>query len=187
MEAQMSGRNEIVEECQQPAFRDEGTGEHGNELMRQLIRQPTQPSWQGSFVTVGELVAVAEDGSVVLVINPARTDLGVLRARSVVDLHAAHIGADVLLAFEQGDASRPVVMGVLRGQARWPLEEAPGHVEVSVNGERLVVSARRQLVLRCGKASITLTSAGKVLIEGAHVVSRSTGMNRIKGGSIQLN
>jgi hypothetical protein len=42
-------------------------------------------------------------------------------------------------------------------------------------------------VLRCGKASITLTSAGKVLIRGTYVLSRSSGVNKIKGGSIQLN
>ena len=50
-----------------------------------------------------------------------------------------------------------------------------------------MVDAREQLVLRCGKARITLTSAGKVLIEGAYISSRSTGVNRIKGGSVQLN
>ena len=51
----------------------------------------------------------------------------------------------------------------------------------------MIVSAKEQLVLRCGKASITLTKAGKVLIEGSYVSSRSTGVNRVKGGSIQLN
>jgi hypothetical protein len=49
------------------------------------------------------------------------------------------------------------------------------------------VSAKERLVLRCGKASVTLTRAGKVIIEGSYVVSRSTGVNRIKGGSVQLN
>ncbi len=79
-------------------------------------------------------------------------------------------------------------MGVLRGRAGWPLDEQPGQVEVDADGERLVVSAKEQLVLRCGKASITLTKAGKVLIEGSlRAVSRSTGVNRIKGGSVQLN
>jgi hypothetical protein len=42
-------------------------------------------------------------------------------------------------------------------------------------------------VLQCGKASITLTKAGKVLIQGSYVSSRSTGVNRVKGGSVQLN
>jgi hypothetical protein len=60
-------------------------------------------------------------------------------------------------------------------------------VELENDGERLIVTAKTQLVLRCGKASITLTNAGKVLIEGAYVSSRSTGVNRINGGSVQLN
>ena len=47
--------------------------------------------------------------------------------------------------------------------------------------------SKEQLVLRCGKASITLTKAGKVLIDGSHVLSRSSGVNRVKGGSVQLN
>jgi hypothetical protein len=51
----------------------------------------------------------------------------------------------------------------------------------------VTVTAGSQLVLRCGKASITLTAAGKVLIEGAYVSSRSSGALRLKGGSIQLN
>ena len=51
----------------------------------------------------------------------------------------------------------------------------------------MVLSAQEEIVLRCGKASITLTKAGKVLIEGAYVLSRSSGVNRIRGGSVQLN
>jgi hypothetical protein len=66
-------------------------------------------------------------------------------------------------------------------------QQDPGHVEVERDGERMIVSAKTQLVLRCGKASITLTQAGKVLIEGTYVSSRSTGVNRLKGGSIHLN
>ena len=78
-------------------------------------------------------------------------------------------------------------MGVLREGDGWPLPEQPGQVEVDADGERLIVSAKEQVVIRCGKASITLTKAGKVLIQGAYVLSRSSGVNRIKGGSVQLN
>ena len=99
----------------------------------------------------------------------------------------AHIGRSVALAFEGGDPARPLVMGVLREPGRWPLAEPPAQVEVDVDGERMQVSAKQELVLRCGKASIILTKAGKVLIQGSYVSSRSTGVNRIKGGSVQLN
>ena len=42
-------------------------------------------------------------------------------------------------------------------------------------------------VLVRGKASITLTREGKVLIRGTYLSSRSSGVNRIKGGSVQIN
>jgi hypothetical protein len=49
------------------------------------------------------------------------------------------------------------------------------------------VSAERQLILRCGDASLTLTRAGKVLISGSYVLSRSSGANRIRGAVVELN
>jgi hypothetical protein len=134
---------------------------------------------------VGELVALADDGATPLVIFADQPGAAALRARSTVDLHAAHIGAAVVLLFEGGDPQRPIVTGVLRSGLRDVVRAAP--VVIETDGERLVVDAKTQLVLRCGKARITLTAAGKVLIEGSYVSSRSTGVNRVKGGSVQLN
>jgi hypothetical protein len=138
----------------------------------------------GAGVTVGSLVAMTDDGRTPLVVYPGQTGTAAVRARSVVDLHGAHIGREVVLMFA---GAEPIVMGVLREGSGWPVEERPGAVSVDADGERLVVTAQEQLVLRCGSASITLTRAGKVLIEGEYLSSRSRGVNRIKGGSIQLN
>jgi hypothetical protein len=139
-------------------------------------------------VVVGTLLALADNGTVPLVGFAGQADGAAQRARSVVDLHAAHIGHQVVLAFEGGDPTQAIVMGVLRqGTAGWPQAEKPAQVDVDADGQRLIVSAKEQLVLRCGKASITLTKAGKVLIEGNYLLSRSSGVNRIKGGSVQLN
>ncbi|WP_157522632.1 hypothetical protein [Mitsuaria sp. 7] len=63
----------------------------------------------------------------------------------------------------------------------------PAPVELEVDGDRVVVEARRQLVLRCGKSSITLHEDGTVEIRGVDLVSRASGRNRILGGSIDLN
>jgi Domain of unknown function (DUF6484) len=137
-------------------------------------------------VTIGELLAISDDGKSPLVIYPGQPGTAALRARAVLDLHGAHIGQSVVLQFEGGDPTLPIVMGVLRQTDNQPLE-ASGNVQVDADGVRMVVSAKEQMVLQCGKASITLTKAGKVLIHGSYVLSRSTGMNRIKGGSVQLN
>ena len=137
-------------------------------------------------VVVGELIALADDGHTPLVRYSGQPGTAALRARSVLDLHGAHVGRSVVLQFEGGDPALPIVMGVLRDASTAPAD-GPGQVQVDADGERMIVRATDQLVLQCGKASITLTKAGKVLIQGTHVSSRSTGVNRVQGGSVQLN
>ncbi|MDH6170709.1 hypothetical protein M2282_005884 [Variovorax boronicumulans] len=158
----------------------------GRDLIESGMQQALAPSPCGGVVT-GELVAIADEGRTPLVMFPGQPGTAAVRARSVADLHGAHIGAAVVLMFEEADAARPIVMGVIRGSEGWPLAEQPAQVEVDADGARMVVSAREQMVLRCGKASITLTRAGKVLIQGSYVLSRSTGVNRVKGGAVQIN
>ena len=62
-----------------------------------------------------------------------------------------------------------------------------GDFVIVVNASQIVLTGRKEIVLRCGKASITLTRAGKVLLRGAYISSRSSGVNRLKGGSVQIN
>jgi Domain of unknown function (DUF6484) len=162
----------------------------GADLLDRLMQGPAapvapQPPSSVNGVRIGHLLAIAEQGLWPLVAFEGQP--AALRARTVVDLQGAHIGRQVVCQFEAGDPALPIVMGVLQGEAAWPLGERPAQVDVDVDGERLVVSAHEQLVLRCGKASITLTKAGKVLIDGNYLLSRSSGVNRIKGGSVQLN
>ena len=158
----------------------------GRDLIEsQLEAAPAIASWNA--VVTGELIAIADEGQTPLVVFTGQVGSAAVRARSVVDLHGVHIGQRVVLMFEEADRARPIVMGVLRGVQGWPLPETPAQVDVDVDGERMLVSARSELVLRCGKASITLTREGKVLIHGSYISSRSTGVNRVKGGSVQLN
>lgn len=60
-------------------------------------------------------------------------------------------------------------------------------IETVVEEERIILKAEKEIVLQCGDASITLTRAGKIIIRGAYVSSRSTGVNRIQGGSVEIN
>jgi Domain of unknown function (DUF6484) len=102
-----------------------------------------------------------------------------LAARTVVPLGREQVGREVVLLFEENDPSRPIVMGLLQ-----PVEHA---ATAEVDGERVVLTAEREIVLRCGAASITLTRAGKILITGEYVLTRARGVNRVKGGSVQIN
>lgn len=109
-----------------------------------------------------------------------------LRARSTVPLQRAMIGREVLVMFEDGNLQAPVILGVIAPQALAEVPAAPS-VTVQADGERHVIDAEREIVLRCGDASITLTRAGKVIIKGRYILSRSTGYNKIKGAAIDIN
>lgn len=76
-----------------------------------------------------------------------------------------------------------------RGYAGRPGTAPASSPQMSVEStpDERVVSAAKQLTLRCGKSSITLTAAGKIIIRGKYIVSRSSGVHRIKSGSVQIN
>jgi len=137
-------------------------------------------------------------------------------ARSMVALdaealaRAARERQGAVLAFERGDPARPVLLGLLatpspspiidgaieetrrsasRGRAGAPAAapQRNGEVEARLDGKRVVLEAREEIVLRCGDASITLRRDGKLMVKGAYVETRATGVNRIKGGAVKIN
>jgi len=124
-----------------------------------------------------------------LVVGLADLPGEIVAARSTVSLLRSQIGSPVAVVFERGDARRPIVLGVL--QDRRILAEAAGRAgrvaSAQVDDDELVLSAERQITLRCGEASITLTRAGKVIIKGKYVISRSSGCNKIKGAVVDIN
>jgi hypothetical protein len=150
-------------------------------------------------VVIGTLAGFDADGAP-LVGFPENPAGGPVAALATAGLDADAVGREVALLFAEGDPGRPLIIGVVRrpldavlqaSEAREAAEPEPDEPEsepvARVDGERVVLSAEREIVLKCGKASITLTRAGKILIRGAHLLSRSSGANRIKGASIQLN
>lgn len=138
-----------------------------------------------SGVVIGELADFSASGEP-LVQFPENPSSEPTTARTTIKLSSSDIGCQVVLMFERGDANHPIVVGRLENatSVQPPL---PGPWEADVDEERVVLSAKREIELRCGKASIILTKAGKILLRGAYVLSRSSGTNRIKGASVQIN
>ena len=96
----------------------------------------------------------------------------------------------VLLAFENGDAHRPIITGLLREQTKTLLDlklNKENLDDIIVDGGRFVFDAKEEIVLRCGKSSVTLKKNGKIIIRGSDLMSRSSGGNRIKGASVNIN
>jgi uncharacterized protein DUF6484 len=137
-------------------------------------------------IVVGTLVAFV-DHCQPLVIYPGQSGTAALVARSNVDLCAEHIGHEVTLMFENADPQRPIVMGRIRVPTGSSMTERPPHIDIDADGQRLIVLAKEQIVFRCGRASITLTKTGKVIVQGTYISNRSSGVLRLKGGSVQIN
>jgi Domain of unknown function (DUF6484) len=144
-------------------------------------------------VVIGTLVGLKDSGTP-LIDFPSNPIGSQVKARCTVILSANDVGRQVALMFEGGDSRKPIVIGLLQhpggnqsDSLRIISNKPQNPLDVQVDGERLVVTAQHEIVLRCGKASITLTRAGKVLIHGEYLLSRSSGVNRIKGGSVQIN
>ena len=109
-----------------------------------------------------------------------------VQALSTVGLAEVDIGAAVVVAFEQGALRHPVIVGrvQLPRRADAPSGEMP---TLHVDGRSVVVQAQERIELRCGEASIVLTRAGKVLINGTYVLTRSRGANHVKGAYVGIN
>jgi hypothetical protein len=70
------------------------------------------------------------------------------------------------------------VVGLLRDSVEEPGFAASGPLRLEAKGE---------MILRCGRATITLREDGKVVIQGLDVLSRASRTNKLKGGSVQIN
>lgn len=75
--------------------------------------------------------------------------------------------------------AQPLILGVLATRL------APA--DVVIDGERVVLSAARELELRCGAARIVLTRDGEVVVRGTNITSRAAASHRIRGASVQIN
>jgi len=129
---------------------------------------------------IGELTGIGPSGEPL--VNYPGNPVGPLPAIASAPFGVQDVGCSVTLLFEGGNPAKPILMGLVRKTAS---QSQP--VTMELDGQRMVFTAKQEIVLRCGKASITLTKAGKVLIRGAYLLNRSSGVNRIKGGSVQIN
>jgi hypothetical protein len=51
----------------------------------------------------------------------------------------------------------------------------------------VVLEADREIELRCGKASLLLRHDGQIVMRGVHMRNEATGVQKIRGGKVQIN
>jgi len=148
---------------------------------------------QGELV-LGSLVGLDSNGKPLVSYDVGGLSGEAKVADATLSLLPAHIGRQVAIMFMQQDQDKPVIIGLIHNPLLTVLETEAAQdtkdLAIEVDGEpqeRVSVEGKEEVVLRCGDASITLTKEGKILLRGKYLVSRSSGVNRILGGSVQLN
>jgi len=131
-------------------------------------------------VVIGVFLGFGDDGP--LVVFPGNPRDTALPARSLAELTTDMIGSEVALLFQEGDVSRPLIVGRIVEPAR--KSQAP---HVIRDGERVRITGEERVELRCGKAVIVMEKNGRITIRGTYVTSHASVANRIRGGSVNLN
>nr|WP_319392414.1 DUF6484 domain-containing protein [uncultured Desulfobacter sp.] len=161
----------------------------------------TKESLEG--VRVGQIVRIDGDGRIL--VDYPQNNMGAIPARftRAMDIEslvsAKNEGLQVLLVFEDNRPDRPIIIDVLSSlmdgiygsETRAVQEDLALDMgetqDITLNGKKIIFTGQEEIVLKCGKASITMTKAGKILIRGAYLLNRSSGVNKIKGGSVHIN
>ncbi len=135
--------------------------------------------------TLGVLAGLGPDGAAW--VDVPRQGRRNVPARSTVALVPEHVGREVLITWVDEDREHPVITGVIRTPIDAKREALVPRFDAVVDAERIVLTGQREVVLRCGKASIHLAADGSVTIKGAKLLTSATGVHRIRGGAVQIN
>lgn len=89
---------------------------------------------------------------------------------------AACLGLRAVIALPEG--GEPILLGLL--------DPPPPAIRTDVP-EKVHIEGQEEIVIQCGKSKIAMRADGRIEIRGGHLISRSSGPNKIKGGSVHLN
>ncbi len=149
------------------------------------------------FPIVGRLTAPGRSGEIMVEFNGNNPRVArVLSGVGRIELgKPENRGREVLLIFEEGDPERPIVVGLIENfledivsmEINQPDSQEIEPKKALLDGKRVTLEAQEEIVLKCGKGSIMIRKDGKIVIKGTHLLSRSSGPHRIKGGSVNIN
>jgi hypothetical protein len=149
----------------------------------------------GALPVVGRLAGTNGQGDILV----AYGDKAAVPAKLVAGLdrkvlgHHEERGREALLLFEQGDPQRPIIIALMENRLEslisfeLPSEERSRPEEAVLDGKRVTIEAEQEVVLKCGQGSIEIRSDGRIIIKGTDILSRSSGRQRIRGASVNIN
>lgn len=164
-----------------PGVSETKNAEPDEQLLRDVVFQTAPRPVRAEGIALGIFEGYAGDG--VVLVSIEAFGLTRIPARSITSLDPEHIGQTLALGFEGGDPMRPIVLGPMLAQAVAPAVQTTALID----GERLVLSAEREIELRCGDAALILSADGRIQLRGTYITSHASATQRILGGSVNIN
>jgi len=129
-------------------------------------------------ILVLEIAGADSDGGPLVRKGPGEDPQPVraLWMRTVPDWEAC-VGLRAVVAVQEDD-DRPILLGLL---------DPPPQASAEVAPKSLRIESEEELIIECGKAKIAMRADGRIEIRGGHLISRSSGPNKIKGASVHIN
>ena len=169
---------------QKPEFLDQAT-DASSSLINEILAVSEKALTPESLilgVVIGQIVGQTQSGHPVVVMPEADDPQ---EAQSACVVTANDVGRQCALMFQNGDATLPIVMGLLQtpvialgASTGFDVDEETGAIDIFSDHE---------INLHCGDAHLRMTAEGLIEMRGNKVVSHSTGLNRVRGASVKLN
>ncbi len=145
---------------------------------------------------VGIIIGVTEEGRAL--VDYHGNLAGPIEARSILDRPSEKCSTmegsiPVLLYFEKGNPGLPIVVGIIHDTLYPAVSQdevlrqlkQPSHN--MIDSKTIFFNAQDEIVLHCGKSSVTLNKDGKVIVKGKKIISRASETNKIKGATVSIN
>ena len=96
-------------------------------------------------------------------------------------------GVDVAFISQNDDERAGYVLGIIERPDAIPRSVATATIDRDGEASVIKIQARQRLELTCGRAALTMNADGTVVLKGTTVVSRASGVNKIRGAAVRIN
>jgi hypothetical protein len=112
-------------------------------------------------------------------------------ARSTIEILPEHKNKEVLIVFDRNNPKAPIITGLIQEKENHDYENPSlrrnNIINFLIDDDRVELSAKKEIVLRCGKSSVTLKKDGRIAIKGTQITSRASSLNKIRGAAVRIN
>jgi hypothetical protein len=156
-------------------------------MLDELLANSVSPQMPApGEILIGVIVDKLTNGlPVVQVMDDSFEGVAPMVAQSICSLDVLEVGRQCAVTVTGGSQQTALVLGQLQS-AVIGLGSA-AEIKVSQEDGMIEIQSEKEIAFRCGDATFRMTSEGLVEMRGNRVVSHSTGLNRIRGGSVRLN